>query len=155
MDWGHWSPRRRKHFDGWRALRFSNKELFWWTASIEVRVVSICRIFLTNFHIHLHILQSIQLKHDTRKNKNRYFNIKPLSCITLKGVIGIPLESIMQYYRLVPKPGWSVYRNLEISLKINISIHDWKSKQLCFIRYTQYVHISFWTLGKWLYERRK
>ena len=39
------------------------------------------------------------------------------------------------------------------SLKINISIHNWTSKKICSIRYTQYVHISFWTLRKWLYLR--
>ena len=51
--------------------------------------------------------------------------------------------------------GWSVYPKLDFSLKINISLHNWASKKICSIRYTQYVHISFWTLRKWLYKRRK
>jgi hypothetical protein len=45
--------------------------------------------------------------------------------------------------------------NSENSLKIDISIHNWTSKTSCSIRYIQYVHISFWTLRKWLYKRRK
>ena len=44
---------------------------------------------------------------------------------------------------------------LDFSMKINISIHNWSSKKICSIRYTQYVHISFWTLREWLYKRLK
>ena len=55
--------------------------------------------------------------------------------------------------RLVPK-----HRRISIgktcfSLKINISIHSWTSKQICSIRYTQYVYILFWTSRKLLYLR--
>ena len=38
--------------------------------------------------------------------------------------------------------GWSVYQKLEFSLKINISLHNWTSKHICSIRYTQYVYSS-------------
>ena len=41
----------------------------------------------------------------------------------------------------------------EISLKIYILIHNWTSKKICSIRYTQYVYILFWTSRKWLYLR--
>ena len=40
------------------------------------------------------------------------------------------------------------------SLKIYILIHNWTSKNICSIRYTQYVYILFWTSRKWLYKRR-
>ena len=55
--------------------------------------------------------------------------------------------------RLVVISGWSVYPKLDFSLKINIWIHNWSSKTICSIRYTQYVHSSFWTLREWLYKR--
>ena len=51
--------------------------------------------------------------------------------------------------------GWSVYQKLDFSLKINISLHNWTSKHICSIRYTEYVYIFFWTPRKWLYQRRK
>ena len=57
--------------------------------------------------------------------------------------------------RLVPKHRLISIPKTCVSLKINISLHNWTSKKICSIRYTQYVHISFWTLRKWLYKRRK
>ena len=51
------------------------------------------------------------------------------------------------------KVGWSVYQKTCFSLKVDIFIHNWTSKKICSIRYTQYVHILFWTSRKWLYLR--
>ena len=41
------------------------------------------------------------------------------------------------------------------SCKIDFWIHNWTSKHVCSIRYTQYVYILFWTPRKWLYQRRR
>ena len=59
----------------------------------------------------------------------------------------IPFEQTSSYLRMISIPKFG------FSLKINISIHNWSSKKISSIRYTQYVHISFWTLKKWLYLR--
>ena len=67
----------------------------------------------------------------------------------------IPPQNSAIQTRLVVISGWSVCPKLDCSLKVNISIHNWSSKKICSIRYTQYVHISFWTLRKWLYKRQK
>ena len=39
------------------------------------------------------------------------------------------------------------------SLKIDILIHNWTSKKICSIRYTQYLYFLFWKSRKWLYLR--
>ena len=77
------------------------------------------------------------------------------SCSAHTGVISIDqaLPTRWRQCRLGVISGWSVYPKLNLPLKINISIHNWRSKKICSIRYTQYVHVSFWTLRKWLYLR--
>ena len=77
------------------------------------------------------------------------------SCSDGPSAPGLSLAKPMDPFRLVVISGWSVYPKLDFSLKINISIHNWSSKKICSIRYTKYMHISFWTLRKWLYKRRK
>ena len=63
------------------------------------------------------------------------------------------LQNAWLLNRLVTKHRMISIGKTCFSLKINISIHNWASKKICSIRYTQYVHISFWTLRKWLYLR--
>ena len=65
--------------------------------------------------------------------------------------ITIPLD-VHICGRLVPKHRLISISIIDISLKLDILIHNWP-RNTCSMRYTQYVYIIIWTSRKLLYKR--
>ena len=85
-----------------------------------------------------------EIRKFTKSIKNRHFNSNPSLLSRLGGLL---VNAYKQASDMI-----SISKTC-FSLKIDILIHNWASKKICSIRYTQYLCFLFWKSRKWLFLR--